>query len=218
MAWSKPIRDTSRSQDPRMERSKSAISKRPASSRSRRAARSPACRPASRTSAATGCRSKKITAATARTPSISSKGSFKWPPVAAKDSGLLKAKLNRLGCMENEYEKSLARKPLWLRLTEERAGSTKSVFQFDVQGSVAKSTHAGIPWLLHPTSGLDRASISGRSTAGIFPPGGQLSPRSIRRCGAAASARRGARATSTTPSASPPGCRARTGMAVLPRS
>ena len=35
----------------------------------------------------------------------------------------------------------------WRRLTEERAGCTKSVFQFDVQGSVAKSTHAGIPWL-----------------------------------------------------------------------
>jgi hypothetical protein len=35
----------------------------------------------------------------------------------------------------------------WRRLTEERAGSVKSVFHFDVQGSVAKSTHAGIPWL-----------------------------------------------------------------------
>jgi hypothetical protein len=34
------------------------------------------------------------------------------------------------------------------RLTEERAGGAKSVFHFDVQGSVAKSTHAGIPWLL----------------------------------------------------------------------
>ncbi len=34
----------------------------------------------------------------------------------------------------------------WRRLTEERA-SAKSVFHFDVQGSVAKSTHAGIPWL-----------------------------------------------------------------------
>jgi hypothetical protein len=33
------------------------------------------------------------------------------------------------------------------RLTEERAGSAKSVFHFDVQGSVAKSTHSGIPWL-----------------------------------------------------------------------
>jgi hypothetical protein len=35
----------------------------------------------------------------------------------------------------------------WRRLTEKRAGGAKSVFQFDVQGSVAKSTHAGIPWL-----------------------------------------------------------------------
>ena len=35
----------------------------------------------------------------------------------------------------------------WRRLTEERAGRAKSVFQFDVQGQVAKSTHAGIPWL-----------------------------------------------------------------------
>jgi hypothetical protein len=35
----------------------------------------------------------------------------------------------------------------WRRLTEERAGRAKSVFHFDVPGSVAKSTHAGIPWL-----------------------------------------------------------------------
>jgi len=35
----------------------------------------------------------------------------------------------------------------WRRLTERRAGGAKSVFHFDVQGSVAKSTHAGIPWL-----------------------------------------------------------------------
>ena len=35
----------------------------------------------------------------------------------------------------------------WRRLTEERAGGAKSVFHFDAQGSVAKSTHAGIPWL-----------------------------------------------------------------------
>ncbi|HBE67489.1 MAG TPA: hypothetical protein DDW52_05000 [Planctomycetaceae bacterium] len=34
-----------------------------------------------------------------------------------------------------------------LRLTEKWSGAAKSVFQFDVQGSVAKSTHAGIPWL-----------------------------------------------------------------------
>ena len=34
----------------------------------------------------------------------------------------------------------------WRRLTDERAGA-KSVFHFDVSGSVAKSTHAGLPWL-----------------------------------------------------------------------
>jgi hypothetical protein len=35
----------------------------------------------------------------------------------------------------------------WRRLTEERSRGAKSVFHFDVQGSVAKSTHAGLPWL-----------------------------------------------------------------------
>jgi hypothetical protein len=39
--------------------------------------------------------------------------------------------------------------PRWKRLTERRARTAKSVFRFDVQGSVAKSTHAGLPWLLH---------------------------------------------------------------------
>jgi hypothetical protein len=34
----------------------------------------------------------------------------------------------------------------WRRLAEERC-KAKSVFHFDAQGSVAKSTHAGIPWL-----------------------------------------------------------------------
>lgn len=34
----------------------------------------------------------------------------------------------------------------WKRLTEERTRA-KSVFHFDVPGSVAKSTHAGLPWL-----------------------------------------------------------------------
>jgi hypothetical protein len=36
--------------------------------------------------------------------------------------------------------------PRWRRITEERA-KAKSVFHFDVQGQVAKSTHAGLPWL-----------------------------------------------------------------------
>lgn len=36
----------------------------------------------------------------------------------------------------------------WRRLAEERCRA-KSVFHFDVQGSVAKSTHSGLPWLRH---------------------------------------------------------------------
>lgn len=35
----------------------------------------------------------------------------------------------------------------WRRLTEIRARGAKSVFHFDVPGSVAKSTHSGLPWL-----------------------------------------------------------------------
>ncbi|EFL51993.1 conserved hypothetical protein [Solidesulfovibrio fructosivorans JJ]] len=35
----------------------------------------------------------------------------------------------------------------WRRLSEIRTGRAKSVFHFDVPGSVAKSTHAGLPWL-----------------------------------------------------------------------
>jgi hypothetical protein len=37
--------------------------------------------------------------------------------------------------------------PSWLRLTELWTPTAKSVFKFDVQGAVAKSTHAGLPWL-----------------------------------------------------------------------
>jgi hypothetical protein len=36
----------------------------------------------------------------------------------------------------------------WRRLCEVRCRA-KSVFHFDVQGSVAKSTHSGLPWLRH---------------------------------------------------------------------
>jgi hypothetical protein len=44
----------------------------------------------------------------------------------------------------------------WRRLTEIQAGSAKSVFHFDVQGSVAKSTHAGLPWLLYLRKNISR--------------------------------------------------------------
>jgi hypothetical protein len=37
----------------------------------------------------------------------------------------------------------------WLRLTERWTATAKSVFLFDVRGSVAKSTFAGLPWLLY---------------------------------------------------------------------
>ena len=37
--------------------------------------------------------------------------------------------------------------PRWRRVTELRTRTAKSVFHFDVQGSVAKSMHVGIPWL-----------------------------------------------------------------------
>lgn len=52
-----------------------------------------------------------------------------------KPNGKLNAKLPRTG-KANEF-----------RVTERWTSSAKSVFQFDMQGSVAKSTHAGIPWL-----------------------------------------------------------------------
>ena len=43
----------------------------------------------------------------------------------------------------------------WRRQTEIVAGA-KSIFHFDVQGSVAKSTHAGLPWLHHIRQRLGR--------------------------------------------------------------
>ncbi len=45
------------------------------------------------------------------------------------------------------YAAARSGNPRWRRVTELRARTAKSVFHFDVRGSVAKSTHAGIPWL-----------------------------------------------------------------------
>ena len=53
------------------------------------------------------------------------------------------------------------------RITERWTSSAKSNFQFDVQGQVAKSTHAGIPWLAGFGRHSGRRSISGRSTGGM---------------------------------------------------
>jgi hypothetical protein len=40
-------------------------------------------------------------------------------------------------------------KPRWRRFAEKRTGSAKLVFHFDVPGTVAKSTHEGLPWFHH---------------------------------------------------------------------
>ena len=37
----------------------------------------------------------------------------------------------------------------WFRMTEQWTPTAKSVFGFGVQGEVAASTHAGLPWLLY---------------------------------------------------------------------
>jgi hypothetical protein len=103
----------------------------------------------------------------------------------------------------------------WRRLTEERVGGAKSVFHFDVQGSVAKSTHAGIPWLRFIRQRLGARVHFWPFDGWAFRPGNPRLPRSIRPCGHATSPMRAAPATSTTPSAPPPGSRAPIVMAVL---
>ncbi len=57
----------------------------------------------------------------------------------------------------------------WRRLTEECAGSAKLVFRYDVPGSVAKSTHAGLPWLRNLRQRLGDPT-SGPLTVGRFRP------------------------------------------------
>jgi hypothetical protein len=53
------------------------------------------------------------------------------------------------------------------RRTEERVRG-KSVFHCDVQGQVAKSTHAGLPWLRFIRRELGSVSTFGRSMVGRF--------------------------------------------------
>ena len=66
---------------------------------------------------------------------------FHWPT----DSDHLYVCFVRDGYHGNGAARSGYRR--WRRVTEERAGGAKSVFHFDVQGQVASSTHAGLPWL-----------------------------------------------------------------------
>ena len=67
---------------------------------------------------------------------------YHWPT----DDPLMYVDFIRNGMAGRGAERTGASR--WRRLTEERARA-KSVFHFDVQGSVAKSTHAGLPWLLY---------------------------------------------------------------------
>ena len=93
----------------------------------------------------------------------------------------------------------------WRRLTEERAGGAKSVFHFDVQGQVENLPTPGFrgcdSFAVNSATGF----ISGRSTAGTCLKGSPPSPKSIPRCGAAASPARDGPATNMTPIPSPPG-------------
>jgi hypothetical protein len=107
--------------------------------------------------------------------------------------------------------------PRWRRLTEERAGSAKSVFHFDVQGSVAKSTHAGIPWLRFIRQRLGARVHFWPFDGWNIPAGAQRWWRSIRRYGAVTSRARNATAISTTHIRPPRGCAAPISTGALPR-
>jgi hypothetical protein len=98
--------------------------------------------------------------------------------------------------------------PRWRRLTEVRTKSAKSVFHFDVQGTVAKSTHAGLPWLRYIRRQVGDRVHFGHSTAGKSRPCAQRSLRSIRRFGVELLHERVATLTSTTHILPPTGCAA----------
>jgi hypothetical protein len=59
------------------------------------------------------------------------------------------ARSARVADLRNTSGKARSGNSRWKRLCECRAGSAKSVFHFGVPGSVAHSTHAGLPWLAH---------------------------------------------------------------------
>ena len=59
----------------------------------------------------------------------------------------------------------------WRRLAERRDGRAKSVFHFDVPGSVAKSTHAGLPWILALQSQLGPSLHGWPFDGWAIPPG-----------------------------------------------
>ena len=58
-----------------------------------------------------------------------------------------KCKRLRAKCIRCNRGRKRQGESTWRRLTDQRTGTAKSVFQFGVNGSVAHSTHAGLPWL-----------------------------------------------------------------------
>jgi len=96
--------------------------------------------------------------------------------------------------------------PRWRRLTEVRAGAAKSVFHFDVQGQVAKSTHAGLPWLLFLRRQLGDRLHCWPFDGWAIPEVGRRWPRSTPPSGSMPSPPKAAPRTSTTLTPSPPGC------------
>ena len=103
----------------------------------------------------------------------------------------------------------------WRRVADVRAGGAKSVFHFDVQGSVAKSTHAGLPCCGTSASNSRGACISGRLMDGSRRRGGRSSRRFIHRCGAVGWRGEAERRTSMTPGPQRVGCSERTWRAGL---
>jgi hypothetical protein len=94
----------------------------------------------------------------------------------------------------------------WRRLTEERAGTAKSVFHYDVPGQVAKSTHAGLPWLRYLRQRIGDRIQFGPLTVGSFRPSVHPSSRFIHLCGVRTLRVRIARLISMMPMQPPPGC------------
>jgi len=108
--------------------------------------------------------------------------------------------------------------PRWRRLTEVRAGATKGVFRFDVQGAVAKSTHAGIPWLRFIRRRLGPRVHFWPFDGWRFRPGARPSPKFIRRSGTDLTRARNEPAINTTLTVSPRGFPELTGTAASLRS
>lgn len=59
----------------------------------------------------------------------------------------------------------------WRRMTDKAAGGAKSPFHFDVPGSVAKSTHAGLPWLKYIRAQLGKTVHFWPFDGWVVPPG-----------------------------------------------